>query len=122
MPTYLFKNPETNEVKEVVQRMSEKHTYSEGGVEWIRIWTIPRAIVDGKMDVWSTKEFVEKTGRMKGSVGDIWDLSREASEKRQQEVGGKDPIKEKYFNDYSANRKGKKHPQDHRSKKERQKK
>ena len=39
------------------------------------------------------------------------DKSRELSDKRAQERGGTDPLKEKVFKDYSAKRKGAKHPE-----------
>ena len=35
----------------------------------------------------SQKEFVEKTGKKKGTMGDLYDRSQELSEKRKQKLG-----------------------------------
>lgn len=115
MPEYLFKNPETEEIKSIIQRMNETHVYSENGIEWSRIFTCPQAIVDGKFNCWSESKFLEKTKNMKGRVGDVTDLSKELSEKRASEHDGIDPVKTKFFNDYSKLRKGKRHPSDKRT-------
>lgn len=50
MPIYLFKNPKTGKIKEVIQKMTERHVYLENGVEWERIFTSPAGFVDGKMN------------------------------------------------------------------------
>ncbi len=40
MPTYLFIHPDTEEAKEVFQRISEDHVYiDEKGIEWKRVYT-----------------------------------------------------------------------------------
>ena len=41
MPMYVYKNPETNEYREVFQGMNDKHIYSEDGVEWKRVFFHP---------------------------------------------------------------------------------
>ena len=45
------------------------------------------------------------------TIGQLWDESKVLSEKRAK-VGGKDPVKEKYFKNYKKRRRGIKHPQD----------
>lgn len=93
MPTYLFQHPKTKKVKEVILRMTEPHIFTdEHGVKWGRIWTVPRAIVDGKIDAFSSRDFIEKVGKKKGTMGDLFDQSRELSEKREK-VMGRDPVK-----------------------------
>lgn len=110
MPLYIYQNPKTQEVKEIVQSVHDKHEYSENGIKWNRVFTVPQVGIDSKLDASSTeKDFVEKTKNKKGKVGDLWDRSRELSEKREK-LYGKDPVKEKYFKDWSSKRKGKKHP------------
>lgn len=109
MPVYLFQNPRTKKVKEVVQRMSEPHVYSENGVEWERVFTVPTASVDGKIDAFSSADFVRKTGNKRGSLGDLFDQAKEASEKREK-VLGKDPVKQKSLEDWGKKRGGRKHP------------
>ena len=108
MPFYLYSNPLTGEVKEVYQKMSEPHVYNDCGVEWFRVFTIPQAIVDGRIDPCSKTEFLRKTENKKGTLGNLMDTSRELSVKRNQ-LFGKDPFKEKFFDDYSKKRWGKQH-------------
>ena len=48
----------------------------------------------------------------KDTVGGLMDRSAELSDKRAKEAGGIDPVKQKYFEDYSKNRRGFKHPSD----------
>ena len=41
MPTYVFENPKTGEIIEVIQRMNDRHTYvDEQGLEWDRAWSV----------------------------------------------------------------------------------
>lgn len=108
MPAYDFQHPTTGEVIEVILRMTEPHIYvDEFDVEWLRIFAVPQARVDGKINCWSQNHFVEKTKNAKGTMGDIWDRSRELSESRAKESGdGIDPIRKKAEADYSKTRKG----------------
>lgn len=93
MPVYIFQHPETEETKELHQKMSEAHVYKdEDGVEWSRVWTSPNYTIDNKVNPFSSKDFVRKTSKMRGSVGDLWDYSKELSDKRQ-EIAGRDKIK-----------------------------
>jgi predicted nucleic acid-binding Zn ribbon protein len=112
MAIYIYKHPETAEHKEVIQGMNEEHIYiDEFGLEWKRVFTVPHASIDTKDDAWDHNQFVEKTGKMKGTVGDVLDYSSELSEKRAQANGGEDPIKKKAFNEYEKSV-GKKHLSD----------
>lgn len=112
MPIYTYKHPETGEYKEVVQTMSEEHVYTdEQGVEWKRVFTVPNAAMDTREDAWNKNQFINKTGRMKGTVGDVLDYSSELSARRAEANGGEDPVKRKAFNDYEK-RTGKKHLSD----------
>lgn len=105
MPIYQFINDETGEVFEVVQGMNDKHELIIDGKPMRRLYTVPNASIDSK--VTNERQFIEKTGNMKGTIGDIQDFSRELSEKR---GGDSDPIKRKYYKDYAKKRKGKTHP------------
>jgi len=112
MPIYTYKHPETGEYKEIVQTMSEEHVYTdEQGVQWKRVFTVPNAAMDTKEDAWNKNQFINKTGRMKGTVGDVLDYSSELSARRAEANGGEDPVKRKAFNDYEK-RTGKKHLSD----------
>ena len=42
---------------------------------------------------------IEKTGKKSGTVGDLWDEAKKASEARKK-VLGYDPVKEKHFKKY----------------------
>ena len=72
------------------------------------VYTVPQASIDTQIDPNSPSEFKRKA---KGNLGDIWDQSAEASEKRTKQQG-EDPVKKQFFKDYSTKRKGAKHPKD----------
>jgi hypothetical protein len=86
MPTYVFKNPDKEEYVEVVQKMSDDHVFMDSeGVEWERVWTSPAATMGMNSSPDSEGQFVDKT---KGwNVGDMWDYSKELSDKRKSKRG-----------------------------------
>jgi len=110
MPIYIYKHPEQEEYTEVFQTMTEDHVYFDSeGLEWKRVFTTPNMSIDSQIDPHSSKEFIEKTGGKKGTMGDMMDYSKEMSYIRAEKNGGIDPVKEKYYKDYSTKRKGAKH-------------
>ncbi|MAF24573.1 hypothetical protein CL634_03220 [bacterium] len=112
MPIYLFQNPKTKEIVEVIQKMKEPHKYTdEEGIKHNRIYTAPNASVDTQIDPFSSREFVDKTKGKGATMGELWNASEEASKKREK-ILGKDPVKEKYFKNYSKKRRGMKHEND----------
>tara|TARA_B100001094_G_C17955311_1_gene682675 strand:+ start:87 stop:413 length:327 start_codon:yes stop_codon:yes gene_type:complete len=86
-----------------------KEFTDEGGTKWNREWAPPQVNGQGSIDPWSNADFVNKTAG-KGTMGDLLDRSKELSDKRAQEAGGKDPVKEKYYKQYAKDRKGAPHP------------
>ena len=50
MPLYLFKNPKTNKIISVFQAMNDDHSYSENGIKYERIFTVPNASIDSQID------------------------------------------------------------------------
>lgn len=111
MPTYLFQNPKTKAVKEIIQMMNEPHVYKDDkGTEWVRLWTVPTASVDGKVDAFSPQSFIAKTGKQRGKLGDLFDQSKELSEKRAKRYGF-DPVKKKALEDWGKKRGGRVHPE-----------
>lgn len=115
MPIYTYLNSETEEYRDVVQKMSDVHEYSgECGDEttWKRIFTVPNASFDAKINPFKAEEFARKTGSKKGTYGDLLDKSAELSHQRAEIAGGVDPVKAKYFENYSKSRRGSKHPSD----------
>ena len=112
MPVYAFIHPETKEEVEVVQRMGEPHVYIDGkGIEWRRKWTLPNASVDINIDPFDQNAFARRTEYRKGTMGELFDQSKELSEKRKQKLGY-DPVKQKHLKKYSQDRRGKKLPKE----------
>ena len=114
MPFYTYINPDTEEVIDVAQSINENHVYiDKNGLEWRRVFTVPEVNTHGTLKADTTeKQFSDYTKNEKGSIGDLYDRSAELSEKRKK-IYGKDPVKKKYFNDWSKKRKGKIHPKSH---------
>lgn len=114
MPIYIFQNTITGEIKEIFQNMNDVHEYYGDSNEpenfWQRIFTVPNASIDTKIDPFSSEQYVRATYNKKGTYGDLLDKSKELSEKRSEINGGLDPIKEKYYEKYSKDRRGAKHP------------
>lgn len=112
MPVYSFINPDTGEEIDLVQSMKEPHVYvDENGLEWKRVWSLPNAAIDAEIDPFDKQAFSRKIdgGTGKGTVGELWDRSREMSEKRKQKLGY-DPIQDKFKKDYSEKRGGRELP------------
>lgn len=108
MPSYIYRNEETGEVREVIQTMREEHRYfGEDGVEWKRVWTKPNASVSSisNLDPFDTRAYVEKTGKMRGNIGSLWDISKEASQRRAEKLGHEDPIRRQFFEKYEKENK-----------------
>jgi len=113
VPLYVYEHPKSGKQVEVVQGINDEHSYTDKkGLKWNRVFTPPNVSVDSKINEFSEKEFVEKTRTKKGTVGDLLDRSKELSEKRAQKNGGVDPLKNKFFKEYSKKRRGKKHEAD----------
>ena len=104
MPLYTYIHPETEETIDVVQSVHDKHIYIDAkGIEWKRVFTAPEVNTQGNLKADCTpKQFSEFTKNKKGTLGEL-------SEKRRK-IYGKDPVKEKYYKDWSKKRKGKVHP------------
>jgi len=107
VPIYSFQNPKTKEVKDIWLSMKSERKYiDEDGLEWTRVYSVPYLGMDTRIDPYSKNAFIEKTKR-KGTFGDLFDLSKEMSEKR----GGSknDPIKRDFSKKWHEQR-GKKPP------------
>lgn len=113
MPEYLYQHPKTKKIIALIQSVHDNHEYTDSdGIKWNRIFTCPQINTQDKLSADSTeKDFVRVTSSQKGNVGDLFDRSKELSEKREK-LYGKDFVKQKYFKDWSKKRKGKKHPKD----------
>ena len=110
MPLYTFEHPETGEQKEVLQKMTEPHKYEVEGTSWKRVWTLPNAQIDADIDPFDKSAFARKTEYKKGTMGELFDRSKDLSEKRKNKLGY-DPVKEKHLKKYSKERRGKTLPE-----------
>ena len=45
---YLFKHPDKEEYREVVQGMNDEHSYEEDGIIFKRVFTVPNMSMDTK--------------------------------------------------------------------------
>lgn len=110
MPLYLYRNPETGDIIELIQSVNEPHIFiDKNGLKWEREFTVPTASIDTEINPMDPKDFTNKTGRKKDTLGSIWDRSREASEKRKK-IMGKDTVKENYWKNWSKERGGRTPP------------
>jgi hypothetical protein len=118
LPLYCFEHVETGEIREIFFHMLDQKVYEgEGGTEvglWERRYYIPQMGIDTKNDPFDSKKFAETSGKKKGTLGDLFDASKEASMKREKLVG-KDFWKDEHIKNYKEKRKGKsgmspKHP------------
>ncbi len=102
-------NPKTQEIVEVIQTMKEDHVYfGPDGSQWDRVFVNPAALTDTTIDPMSERNFKEKTGKKKMTLGDMWDKSKELSDMRISKLGH-DPVKEKTAAEYKKKTK-KDHP------------
>ena len=108
MPVYIFQNPKTKEYKEIFLALDAEKVYHENGIKWQRIFLAPNVSVDTQIDANSEQDFVEKTKRKNYNLGEMWDASKDLSEKIEKELGV-DPVKEKSLKEYSKKRRGAKH-------------
>lgn len=117
MPEYLFVNiNEPNEVSLRVYHMNDAPSVGSiiedpmTGVRWKRVFTKPQMAVDAvAIDPYKAADFVKATNK-RGTMGDMWDRSAELSAKRADKEGGRDPVKEKFYDNYAKKRKHQ-HPQ-----------
>jgi predicted nucleic acid-binding Zn ribbon protein len=115
MPLYEYIDDDTNRTISVVQSMNDVHEYiDETGKKWRRVFTVPQMGIDTRVDIMDSKGFAEKSGKKKGTLGNLFDASKEASLKREKMMG-KDPWVEESRKKWKERRKGKsrmspKHP------------
>lgn len=114
MPIYVYKHPSREEYEEVIQKMNDPHTFFKDGEQWKRVFLVPNASISSSDDPFNCNSFVEKTGKMKGTVGDMMSYSEELSQKRAEKNGGQDPVRAQHFKNYEKDV-GKKHVADTKS-------
>lgn len=112
MPIYLYLDDRTGVTHEIMQSMKEEHrAYASDGYELKRVFVNPQARVNStdKLDPMNPRAYVDLTKEKKGNLGNLQDLAKELSMKRQDKIGI-DPVREKHFDRYAKIRKGKEHP------------
>ena len=111
MPFYLYENPESGEVIELMQGMNDEHVYIDpNGLNWTRLFTSPNANFDTQVDPFSQSDYRKATDNKKGTLGDLMDYSKDLSEQRASKNGGVDPVAEKHRDRHEKNT-GQKHPE-----------
>ena len=91
--------------------MKDKHVFFRDGVEWRRVFLAPNPSIDTKIDPFSKRDFIDKTSKKFGTLGDLTDISKELSLKRESSAG-KDNVRENFYKNYTKTRGGKrKHPE-----------
>ena len=60
MPEYIYEHPENGKQITVWQSIHEEHVYKVDDVVYNRVYTIPQASIDTKIDPYSPKDFREK--------------------------------------------------------------
>lgn len=111
MPEYLYEHPKTRKVVSVIQKMTDKHIYFKDGIEYKRVFVNPQTVLNStsNIDAYSESDFAKKTENIKGgTLGNLFDISAELSQKREQKEGV-DKVKNKAYSDYEK-RTGKVHP------------
>ena len=110
MPLYTFSHPETGEIIDLIFGMNDEKKYiDKDNIEWSREYHTPQVNGVGIIDPWSNSDFVDAT-KGKGTLGDLLDRSTEMSNRRADQNGGIDPVKEKVYNNYGKTRNGSIHP------------
>jgi len=111
MPEYVYKHPKKEQYIELVQSVNDEHIfYDEDGLKWDRVYSPINFSTHSKIDAFDKRAFTEKTGKMKGTYGDMLDYSKELSIEREERLGY-DPVKQEYFKKYEKEV-GKKHVED----------
>jgi hypothetical protein len=115
MPNYLFRK-EDGSIIELFFSMKEAPRIGERIIlddftKAIRLASIPSFKQGLPNDIYDIDKLAQFSTPHE-TIGDTMERSRELSHKRAEENGGIDPIKRKFFDNYSKERKGKKHPKD----------
>lgn len=115
MPLYTFVKNSTGDKIDFYMSINDLHILWDSDLEeWERVFTAPSAHINDNPD--SVQAFVDKTSKA-GTLGEVFDRSMEAAEKRAKKNGGIDPVSQKAFDKYAKKRGGKLHPRDPRNKK-----
>lgn len=111
MPLYTFESID-GQVQDFFYTMAEVPRLGDeveiDGKKWKRVFTKPNASIGTKIDPYSASDFNKSLDGKKVTIGDMFDASKEASEKRAAKEG-EDPIKKAYYDNYAKKRRGVRH-------------
>jgi len=109
MPNYQF----TNSKGEIVEHYFAIQdappigsTIKIGRAKFTRIPSDTQVAVDTRIDPFSKQKFLDKTNKP-GTLGSLQDQARELHEKRKQQTGGQDQIKDSFIESSKKTRRGK---------------
>jgi hypothetical protein len=109
MPIYEFQHPTTGKTLEIIQGMKDDHVYvDEKGTEWRRVFDAPNTSIDSELNPFSEKDFLKHTAKKGMTHGEMTELSKSLSQKREK-IRGLDPVKQKSVTKYEK-KTGKAHP------------
>jgi putative FmdB family regulatory protein len=83
-----------------------------------RVFTKPNMSIDSAPNPNDLNTLTKKTSNMKGTLGDLWDFSKEMSNKRANANGGVDKIRQEAEQKWSKERRGKKFRETRKDKKQ----
>jgi len=117
MPLYSFVDERDGTIYEVYQAMDQEHiAFAPDGQPLTRIFTSPHANIDTKWNPDNPHDFVAKSAKKKGTLGNLQDKAKELSLQREERYGV-DKVKEKFYADYEKKRgKGVTHPEKRKEK------
>lgn len=109
MPLYTFESLDDGRLQDIFFTMKEVPRFGEyidiDGTRWKRVMTIPNAASNTEADPHSVKDFNKSLDGKNVTIGNMFDASKEASEKRANK-DGVDAVKQKFYRDYAKERKG----------------
>lgn len=102
MPTYSFTHEESGDTVEIYVPLTasdeaRRQQVGPDGRVYKRVWAAPLAGRDMRRGDGTKGDFMRTTDGKNLKVGDMWEISKEMSQDRQQRHGGLDPVKEQYY-------------------------
>lgn len=111
MPVFEFQHEESGEIISVLVAISEpdeaRHKQIVDGKTYKRLYSAPIAAKDTLVKDATNQDFKRVTQGKNLTVGQMWEISKEMSEQRQDKNGGIDPVKEQFYKDYEKKTGGK---------------
>ena len=78
----------------------DRHVQVQDGKTYKRVYAAPLAAHDTKAKDATLEDFTRVVAGKQMTVGEAWKISQEMSEQRAHKNGGRDEVKEKYYEEY----------------------